>query len=84
MTVERTLTPTNFPVPLLTSAQAAALLQVTEGTLRLWRCQGAGPTYIKLGSRAVRYTQADLDDFIHRDRHVSSMRAPFGDHHVRL
>lgn len=84
MTVERTLNPTNLPVPLLTSAQAAAFLQVTEGTLRLWRCQGAGPTYIKLGGRAVRYTRTDLDTYIDRGRHVSSMRATFGDHHVRF
>lgn len=58
----------------LTPVQVAALLQVTVGTLTEWRRKGTGPHYYKVGPepadgrqdrRRVRYTQADVDDYLH-------------------
>ncbi len=38
---------------------AAEILAVSVRSLRSWRVNGGGPTYVKLG-RAVRYAEADL------------------------
>ncbi|MFW5453763.1 helix-turn-helix transcriptional regulator [Thioalkalivibrio sulfidiphilus] len=47
----------------LTTEQAAELLGLKRTTLEAWRCRGGGPQFIKLG-RAVRYRQADLEEWI--------------------
>jgi hypothetical protein len=54
-------TPTSSP--LLTEAQAANYLRVSQSTLRRWRRSGAGPRYFKLGA-IIRYAVRDLNDFI--------------------
>ena len=36
-------------VTILNSAEAAALLGIKQSTLRIWRCEGRGPCYVKLG-----------------------------------
>jgi len=50
---------------LLTTAQAATILNIAPGTLVIWRCtrRVPGPRFIKIG-RAVRYRYADLVAFI--------------------
>lgn len=50
--------------PLLTTEQAASLLGVTRRTLEDWRYRGAGPVFVKVGSRATRYRPADLEVFV--------------------
>ena len=40
--------------------EAAELLGLSAGTLRVWRCQGKGPSYYKVGN-AVRYKVDDLE-----------------------
>ena len=35
--------------PTLSHIEAAALMGVTEGTLRVWRCTGKGPRFTKYG-----------------------------------
>src|SRR5947208_2331442 len=52
---------------LLGNAEAAKKLHLSPQTLRLWRHQGRGPPYIKLG-RAVFYHPADIDAFIEAQR----------------
>ncbi len=47
---------------LLTTRQAAELLNLKESTLEQWRWQGKGPQFVKLG-RCVRYRRADLEAF---------------------
>jgi hypothetical protein len=47
--------------------KAAIELDVAIQTLRNWRCQRKGPTYIKLG-RCVRYLREDLDKFKRENR----------------
>ena len=49
---------------LLTSAQAAEYLCVSQAFLERDRWAGAKVPYIQVGSRAVRYRKVDLDKFI--------------------
>lgn len=62
---------------LLSTAQAAAFLNLRPQTLRVWRTRGDGPQYIRLGSsikaRAA-YTEASLADFV-RSREFKSTAA---------
>lgn len=59
--------------PLLTTAQAAILLNRPEGTLRYWRAIGYGPSYAKLG-RGVVYSKRDLQSFLEDNRIIPSVR----------
>jgi len=52
--------------PPLTTPEAAEYLSVKPGTLEVWRCQGRGPRFVRLG-RAIRYRPADLDNFIEKN-----------------
>lgn len=48
----------------LTPKQAAALIGITESTLRFWRCNGKGPHFTKLSDSkqsGVRYDLADIE-----------------------
>jgi len=49
---------------LLTTSQAATLLGVSMAFLERDRWAGARIPFIKVGSRAVRYRQSDLDAYI--------------------
>lgn len=65
---------------LLNDSKAAERLGVSPATLRSWRCRGIGPAFIKMGRGAkapVRYSEADLEQFIAQSRHVPSVRAAF-------
>lgn len=44
---------------LLTSEQVAELLQVPESTVGLWRQQGTGPAWLRIG-KYVRYRREDV------------------------
>lgn len=43
----------------LDTENAAAFLGVRPGTMEIWRCNGEGPAFLKVG-RVVRYKRADL------------------------
>jgi predicted DNA-binding transcriptional regulator AlpA len=58
---------------LLTQADAAKLLCLSERTLERMRLQGNGPSYVK-ANRSVRYRESDLEEWIQR-RVVSSTSA---------
>jgi len=49
--------------PWLDTAAAARYLSASPKTLAVWRCQGKGPRYRKVG-RLVRYAADDLDAFV--------------------
>ena len=51
--------PNSFYRP--TDPKLAALAK--PQTLRLWRCQGRGPAYLKLGSRVI-YSGAALNEWL--------------------
>lgn len=44
---------------LLTTKQAAELLDVKPNTLEIWRVKGDGPVFKRIGSN-VRYSESDL------------------------
>ena len=49
---------------LLSSADAAASLGISPVTLKIWRCKGKGPRFIKLGSSPrdrVVYDPAEIE-----------------------
>ena len=48
---------------MLTTAEVAAWVQVSEYTLRSWRYQGVGPLFQKLG-RHVRYRPAEVEQWV--------------------
>lgn len=48
---------------LLTTVEAAELLNYSPETLKQWRSQGRGPAYIKDGNE-VRYLVADIKQWI--------------------
>ena len=52
----------------LTESEAAIRLGLKVATLRAWRHQGRGPTFVRLG-RAIRYLASDLDEFLAANRH---------------
>lgn len=52
---------------------ASEYLQISVATLARWRCEGKGPTYIKIG-RSVFYTDEALEAFVEAS-HRSSTRA---------
>lgn len=49
---------------LLTTEEAASCLGTTRRTLEAWRCEGAGPAFVKLRNRMVRYRPCDLEAFV--------------------
>lgn len=48
---------------LLTAAEAARMLRLSERSLERLRCQGFGPKFVKL-KRRVLYDQKSLEDWI--------------------
>ena len=43
---------------------AARLLGVSVRTLQRWRLEGRGPGFCRLGDRAIRYCEGDLQSFL--------------------
>ena len=58
--------PFDLPQPgdLIDEHEVAAILAVRVNTVRNWRATGRGPTYLKIGCRAVRYRRTDVAKFI--------------------
>lgn len=61
----------------LTEPEAAARLGLKVPTLRAWRAQGRGPAYVRFG-RTIRYLPADIDEFLHSNRHGAPRKASTG------
>ena len=51
-------------VELLTDKQVARALKMSRAALRLWRAQGCGPPWIRVGKRLVRYDVPGLRKWI--------------------
>jgi hypothetical protein len=49
---------------LVDEVQVAELLALSVHTLRRWRVLGRGPVFLKVGGKAVRYRESDLNDFL--------------------
>lgn len=55
-------------VALLTPDEVAEKLRVDTRTLANWRYRGCGPVFLRFGG-LVRYSTADLEQFIEASRH---------------
>jgi len=55
---------------LRSEVQAAAFLAVSPRSLRTWRVTGRGPQFVRLSSRCIRYSHAELVRWI--DERASS------------
>ncbi len=55
----------------LTTQEAADLLRLKRNTLEVWRIQGRGPVFLKLGSRVL-YERSALEDFAAASRRKST------------
>jgi hypothetical protein len=49
---------------LLAEREVASLLKVNRATLRRWRGRNAGPRYLRLGPKLIRYRRDDLALFL--------------------
>jgi predicted DNA-binding transcriptional regulator AlpA len=59
---------------ILTTPEAADYVGLSASQMAKLRCLGGGPRYAKLGA-AVRYSTADLDDWVARHRRQSTAAA---------
>ena len=59
---------------LLNTREAAKRLGQEPSTLRGWRCERRGPTFIVLGPRNIKYSASDLQSYIDQRRFVPSVR----------
>lgn len=60
---------------LLSAREAAELLNITEATLRFWRCKGRGPKFLKFGTAkqaGVAYYAADIDAWLAERKFAST------------
>lgn len=48
----------------LTTREVAEMLNLKPITVKLWRMQGKGPTWIKVGSKSVRYPLSGIEAFL--------------------
>lgn len=60
--------------PLKTN-EAAEILDLKPATLEIWRSQGKGPRFLKIG-RAVRYRLSDLEEYL--DNAVKNSTSEYG------
>lgn len=65
---------THTGTKLLDTAAAAEKLTVKKNTLEIWRLQGKGPTFRKIG-RLVRYAECDIDAYLESTAHTSTSAA---------
>lgn len=56
---------------LLTTEQAAKMLNLSATTLTTWRCRGGGPRYVRAG-RLVRYARVDLEAWVKTRRFTNT------------
>lgn len=59
----------------LSNAQAASVIGVTPGTLKVWRVQGKGPRFVKLGpakQAGVVYRRADVEAWLNERTFTST------------
>ncbi|MDI6797675.1 MAG: helix-turn-helix domain-containing protein [Desulfatibacillaceae bacterium] len=59
---------------LLSTKEAAQFLTARPNTLEIWRIQGQGPRFVKIG-RLVRYKRSDLLAFIEAGSRQSTSEA---------
>ncbi len=61
------------PESLITEKGVAEFLGVGTRTIQKWRCSGAGPKFVKISSRCIRYRRADLIAFVNEHRRSNTI-----------
>ena len=61
---------------LYNEARAAQRIDVSPRTLQKWRVTGAGPPFIQLSARCIRYRHADLMQWAQQHRRRSTSEYP--------
>ncbi len=51
---------------IMTTKEAAGYLRLAAVTLERYRVTGGGPNFLKIGDKAVRYREVDLDAWLAR------------------
>ena len=59
---------------ILRTSQAAEYVGLSSSTLEKMRLADGGPRFLRLGSRAVGYDIADLDDWLDQQKKSSSVK----------
>jgi len=59
----------NNPDPLMTPEAVAEWLGVTVGVLANWRYLGAGPRFIRLGAKSIRYSRQEVESWLEENTH---------------
>jgi hypothetical protein len=68
-----------FPIPeLVDTRKAAEILGRSPATLKRWRCEGVGPSWIEIEGR-VSYDVAVLLEYIRKNTRTPSVRAMLED-----
>jgi len=55
---------------LVDTRTAARFLGMSQSTLHIWRREGKGPAFYRLGTKTIKYSLKDLTDFMERVQHV--------------
>ena len=55
---------TEYQEPLLTTAEVARMLAVSEYTVRAWRMRGTGPPYVRVAGKAIRYRADQVEAWL--------------------
>lgn len=63
------------PIKLLNNVQTATLIGVRPNTLEIWRIQGKGPAYRKVG-RLVRYVEAEVLSWLDEQMRENTSQPP--------
>jgi predicted DNA-binding transcriptional regulator AlpA len=61
---------------LLRQEEVSDLLGEAPRTLQEWRCRGVGPPWVRLPSRAIRYPEARLLEWVGANIRTSIDRSP--------
>lgn len=64
---------------MLSTEEAAKRMGLRAVTLRAWRMQNMGPSFIKLSARCFRYDERDVEAYVRERRYDPSARASLED-----
>lgn len=56
---------------LMTAAEAAEMLRISEVTLNTWRRSGKGPVAFRIGARKLFYDRVDIESWIQEQKEAT-------------
>jgi len=67
--------PSAQPDEYLSPREVAVLIRVNRSTLAKWRASGRGPRWIRVTPRMVRYSRAEVENFLTQRTRTSTAAA---------